>query len=111
MLFKQFLLTENVDEAQVIIVQASPDSEDSDEDLKRQTKKNRNNSGKKKWTPQEQRVVMSVFDKYMHLYKLPGKSECEKLLKENPCLSRRSWRNIKDFVQNKTNTFIKHQEN
>ncbi|XP_052250734.1 uncharacterized protein LOC127857972 [Dreissena polymorpha] len=89
----------------------APDSEDSDEDLKRQRKKNRNNSGKKKWTPQEQRVVMSEFEKYMHLNKCPGKSEREKLLKENPCLSRRSWRNIKDFVRNKTKTFIKHQEN
>ena len=56
-------------------------------------------SGKKKWTPQEQRVVMSEFEKYMHLNKLPGKSECEILLKENLYLSRRSWRNIKTLFE------------
>ena len=55
-----------------------------------------------KWSMEETDVVKKKFEKFLHLKRLPGKSECENLIKQNEVLKNRTWRNIKDFVRNQT---------
>jgi hypothetical protein len=52
------------------------------------------------WTSEEQAAVKQHFAKFFMTEKLPGKSDIQPVLEIETRLSRRSWRNIKDFVRN-----------
>ena len=58
-------------------------------------------SKKKAWTSSEKAAVKRNLGKFMTVSsKLPGKSEIDKCLHNEPCLKHRSWLNVKDFVRN-----------
>lgn len=46
------------------------------------------------------KVVFDAFQVYISGPQLPGKHECEKLIKDFPVLSGRTWTKVKDFVKN-----------
>nr|XP_054768098.1 uncharacterized protein LOC129275603 [Lytechinus pictus] len=59
---------------------------------------------KQKWTYKEKLAVATAFRSYMtshsHVKTLPGKAEIETALSTTPCLSSRTWRNVKDYIRN-----------
>jgi len=63
-------------------------------------KKRRQPANKKRWSDEESEAVRKSFAKYFIIGQLPGKLEIEELIRHNPCLSSRTWRNVKDFVRN-----------
>ena len=52
------------------------------------------------WTQEESAAVFSFFGRHIRQNKLPGKALCDECIKLNPCLLRRSWKNVKDYVRN-----------
>lgn len=50
------------------------------------------------WTEKE--TVIKHFQKYLLLKKLPGKREIQNCIDMEIVLSRRTWRNVKDFIRN-----------
>ncbi|XP_064628861.1 uncharacterized protein LOC135488255 [Lineus longissimus] len=62
-------------------------------------------SGQKKakpvpWTDEQRQAVRHYFTQHIALGKCPSKREVEGCQTEEPCLKKRAWRNIKDFVRN-----------
>ena len=56
---------------------------------------------KRMWTSEEIKVVLEECHKHItHPRSLPGKNECEIILKRHKVLRGRSWTNIKDYVRN-----------
>ena len=56
-------------------------------------------TGKRPWRKEESSLVLEKCHLHIRNGTLPGKIECEALLK-NPCLMGRKWTGIKDFVRN-----------
>ncbi|KAL6477443.1 hypothetical protein MHYP_G00132780 [Metynnis hypsauchen] len=68
----------------------------------------RRTSIKKPWTIAERAAVMKHFKHYIYLGKLPSVPDCQRcLMLEQPVLSRRTTRNIKDFVRNAGTSFMR----
>ena len=55
---------------------------------------------RRKWTLEEQTAVRRNFGTFIMNKKAPGKADIEAVLKLEPCLRRRTWTNIKDFIRN-----------
>lgn len=56
------------------------------------------------WTEKEKETVIKQFQKYLLLKKLPGKREIQNCIDTEIVLSRRTWRNVKDFIRNTITT-------
>lgn len=57
------------------------------------------------WTEKEKETVIKHFQKYLLLKKLPGKREIQNCIDMEIVLStRRTWRNVKDFIWNTITT-------
>ena len=54
----------------------------------------------KPWSSTEVELVLSRFHRHLVEESLPGKHECEELIRQAPVLNGRSWQNLKDFVRN-----------
>jgi len=52
------------------------------------------------WTDGQQSAVRSSLAKYFFMTRLPGKQEIEQCLQKHACLANRTWRNVKDYIQN-----------
>ncbi|XP_060062466.1 uncharacterized protein LOC132543027 isoform X2 [Ylistrum balloti] len=52
------------------------------------------------WTEEERSAVKSEMEHFLHIRKTPGKLDCDNCLRKYQCLSRRNWKNIKNFVYN-----------
>ena len=61
----------------------------------------RKNVTKKPWSTPEQSAVLHHFDSFIRMGKVPRKQEVDEVIKKEPILQERSWKNIKDFVYNK----------
>lgn len=53
------------------------------------------------WSEMEKTAVLRHFRSHIVLAKIPKKEESEKCIKKEPCLSTRTWKNVKDFVRNR----------
>ncbi|XP_030830821.1 uncharacterized protein LOC105441828 [Strongylocentrotus purpuratus] len=62
--------------------------------------KNQNIRKWKQWSPGEKAAVQCHFHRLLLTNTLPGKSQIEQCLKEEPILHKRTWRNIKDYIRN-----------
>ena len=60
----------------------------------------RKKTTKIKWNSEEKKTVQKELGKFLNTMKVPGKQDCEKCLKKNACLYRRSWKDIKYYVHN-----------
>lgn len=56
------------------------------------------------WTEKEKETVIKQFQKYLLLKKLPGKRDIQNCIDTEIVLSRRTWRNVKDFIRNTITT-------
>ena len=54
----------------------------------------------RRWTTLEIEAVMKHLGHRVSTFTLPKKEEIDEALKEEPCLGRRTWRNVKDYVRN-----------
>ena len=91
-----------IDEAGASNQQAFSDEEKDDEPLpeKKRQKKRRVMSQRMNWTDEEIEAVFNGLEENIRTRKLPGKIACVNLMREYPCLHRRSWTHIKFFVKN-----------
>lgn len=55
---------------------------------------------RKEWSSDEKSVVEQEFGSYFYLTRLPGKSDIEKVIRRQPVLSNRPWKQIKYFIKN-----------
>ena len=62
--------------------------------------KNRNIRKWKQWSPGEKAAIQRHFHQLILTSTLPGKSQIDTCLKEEPILHERTWRNIKDYIRN-----------
>lgn len=53
---------------------------------------------KKQWTQEEIEAVKRLH--HILIFRLPGKEDIMKVMREYPVLHRRTWRNIKDYCRN-----------
>lgn len=56
------------------------------------------------WSKEEKEAVNRCLWRFIASGKLPGKNHCEQCIQQEPCLRKRQWKNIKDFVRNKIRT-------
>ncbi|KAJ8023168.1 N-lysine methyltransferase KMT5A-B [Holothuria leucospilota] len=77
------------------------DDQHQREDAKKRCKELPDEPTKRVWSESEKAAVLRHFSNHIHLHKLPRKEAIEKCLAQEPCLRRRTWKNIKDFVRNK----------
>ncbi len=62
--------------------------------------------GKKRlWTEDEIEAVLSL--KSILQFRLPGKSDIEKVQRDHSVLQERNWRNIKDYLRNNRSKIVK----
>ena len=52
------------------------------------------------WTEEERSAVNSEIEHFLRIRKTPGKLDCDNCLRKYQCLSRRNWKDIKNFVYN-----------
>jgi hypothetical protein len=52
------------------------------------------------WTSPEKKIVAEEMKDLMLKKGLPGKLECNALIRKHPCLSHRPWTSIKDYCRN-----------
>ena len=52
------------------------------------------------WSAHEKEAVNRRFGHFIQMLKVPGKGDIDLVLKKEKCLSKRSWRNVKDAVHN-----------
>ena len=57
-------------------------------------------TGKQAWTKEEIDLILTKFHRHVTGTTLPGKTECERLIQDTPCLHARKWSNWKDFARN-----------
>lgn len=56
------------------------------------------------WTDSEKRAVKAELGQFISKLKVPGKLDCDTCLKKRKELSRRTWKDIKNFVHNTIQT-------
>lgn len=61
----------------------------------------RQQNARRTWTNDEKIIVMKCLGNYIRKQcPLPGKQQCEDLIKSNPVMNGRRWQNVKDFIRN-----------
>ena len=58
-------------------------------------------SRKRTWVKEEQDAVLKHLSKFILLKRIPGKMDIDNCIAKEPALSRRSWKNVKDFCRNR----------
>jgi hypothetical protein len=59
------------------------------------------------WSDAEKKAVRSELGDFITKMKVPGKLECDWCLKKKTELSRRSWKDVKNFIHNSIQTVRK----
>lgn len=85
----------------------------SDDTREASNKEEKNNSYRQRrlWTKEEKFAVEKHFLSTILRGKLPGAGAIKQCLSEEPVLSNRNWRNVKDFCRNRITSMEKKKPN